>query len=438
MIDADPAEGAVAMRRLVDIGLVDVVDGDRFQIHDLVRLFGADRARVDDAPTELAAAHHRLGMHYRITMREAAHLIRPSAFAADAAAHGAGDIGMFHDSAGAVAWLDHERANIVALARWAADRTDELSDLAEDARTYTADYLNKGAHLDEMLALAEIAMTVAERAGRIASAADSAGALALAQRRAGRLPDAIATAERGLALAIRAGAIGSEANCLNKLGVVLGSAGRIDEAQSAFDRSAALRRAEGNPYGEAISLHNLADMLLNNARPAPAAAALHAALPLRTAIGDHVGTLLTRFTLAKAQYLLGDVAGAEAMLHESLRLSIDLDEQAQRWQILIVLAQTALRGGDPAVAVDRAAEAEPISRRLGHRYGLLLCARISARAHKMAGRHEESKRYARKAEGIEAEGDFRANPSLELIVPNADGADLEFSSPSRADDLSLL
>jgi tetratricopeptide (TPR) repeat protein len=176
-----------------------------------------------------------------------------------------------------------------------------------------------------------------------------------------------------------------QANSLVKLGLALGAAGQPDSAEEAFTASVAIRRARGDRHGEAIALHNLADMQLTHDRLAPAVANLELAVPIRQEVGDPIGTLLSLVNLGKAYCLLGNMDRALSTLTDALTANIQLQDRPQQWQILIALADVALRQDLPDAALARANEALEISRALDHRYGEILALRQLSRAYARLG-----------------------------------------------------
>jgi len=58
--DSDPGHGSDLLDELVDLGLVESLGGERYRLHDLLRIFAADRLRWEEADDSFAAKRNRL------------------------------------------------------------------------------------------------------------------------------------------------------------------------------------------------------------------------------------------------------------------------------------------------------------------------------------------------------------------------------------------
>ncbi|MGI5378315.1 tetratricopeptide repeat protein [Streptomyces sp. CA-251387] len=260
----------------------------RWRLHDLVRVFGAGVVAGDAGLWEEgeAARERVLGFYYRW------------ADAADDRLRwlpGMAEPERFDDRAQALAWLDGERAGLVAAVGWG--REERFAGAAVRLAECLGEYLSWRRYFDDWIAVEEAAREAAHRSGDRLDEAGAWNNLGLALRNAGRVEEAIdahtqardlfqATENRygegiawnNLGLALReAGRAGkaidahtqardlyqaaedrnSEAMAWNNLGSALREAGRAGEAIDAHTRARALFRATGDRRREATAWHNL-------------------------------------------------------------------------------------------------------------------------------------------------------------------------------------
>jgi NB-ARC domain len=119
------AAAEAALERLADAKLVEVAGPVRYRLHDLVRLFAAERLRDDEPAAERRAARRRALAYYaRRTREEWARLAARTATA--------------DDRAQAEQWFQRSRAAIVAAVRTAvaADEPEAASQLAAAVAPY--------------------------------------------------------------------------------------------------------------------------------------------------------------------------------------------------------------------------------------------------------------------------------------------------------------
>src|SRR5205814_3909749 len=121
--------------------LVQVDCRGRLSVHDLLRAYAAELATAQDKPDDHAAALTSLLAYHEATSASALDVYLPYE-------HHPARTGTvrFADRASALAWLDTERANLVAVALYAADhgRAEHTARLSRILYRY----LDLGAHYD--------------------------------------------------------------------------------------------------------------------------------------------------------------------------------------------------------------------------------------------------------------------------------------------------
>ena len=263
------AQQALARAHLVERGS----ERGRWRLHDLVRVFGAGAV----APGEGDAARSRVLGHYL-----------ERAIAADAHLKPRGGngstTGPFRSRREALAWLDAERAGLVAAAQWARDGF-----LAADAvrlASALCEYLDWRRCFDDAVRVCRAACAAAHRAGDEAVEAAVWNRMGTALRGSSRLREAYDAHERAGDLYDDLGHDNGKAMAVSNLAAILSDVGQIDAAIDAFQVALALFRRTGDRHSEAGVWNNLALVLRKSGRVDEALGALRAALDLYRETGD--------------------------------------------------------------------------------------------------------------------------------------------------------
>ncbi|KUO04704.1 ATP-binding protein [Streptomyces caeruleatus] len=222
--------------------------GLRWRLHDLVRGFGAGVVAGDAGLREEgeAARERVLAFYYRW------------ADAADDRLRwwpGSREPERFADRGQALAWLDSERAGLVAAALWA--REERHADTAVRLALCLGTYLDWRRYFDDWITVMRAAQEASYRAGDRHNEARAWNNLGAALREAGRVEEAIDAHTRARDLFQAAEDRHGEAAAWNNLGSALREAGRVEEAIDAHTRALDLCQAAGNRHGEASAWNNL-------------------------------------------------------------------------------------------------------------------------------------------------------------------------------------
>ncbi|MFC5244682.1 tetratricopeptide repeat protein [Streptomyces atrovirens] len=249
----------------------------RWRSHDLVRVFGAGVVAGDAGLWEEgeAARERVLGFYVRWTdaaddrLRWLPGMAEPERF---------GDRGQ------ALAWLDGERAGLVAAVGWG--REERFADTAVQLAQRLAVYLDWRRYSDDRIAVAEAAQEAAQLVGHRLGEAIAWGNLGNALRAADRAGEAIDAHSRARDLFRAAGDRHGEAMTWGNLGNALREVGRAGEAIDALTRARDLFQATGDRHDEARALSNLGGVLGEAGRAEEAIEALSRARFLFQAAGD--------------------------------------------------------------------------------------------------------------------------------------------------------
>ncbi|MDO0911662.1 tetratricopeptide repeat protein [Streptomyces sp. DT2A-34] len=294
----DAATDAVAI--LADLGIDPVLDlledlaaaglvtpvrgtGDavRWRLHDLVRAFGAGLVATDGALGEEGeAARERILVYYAMLASAAnARMEWQSGLEEDP--------GCFATRAEALAWLDGERAGLVAAVQWAGEERFETA--AGALAASLGEYLHWRRYFDDWVAVARAAFhqTVCHL-GRRELESVKWSRLGVALGEAGRVEEAVEALTRARDTFPAAGQPHEEATVWSNLGTALMLAGRTEEAIDAHTRARDLCRSARNNRGEAGAWSGLGNALRDADRMEEAVEALTRARDLlRTAGSPH-------------------------------------------------------------------------------------------------------------------------------------------------------
>ncbi|MFJ7217360.1 BTAD domain-containing putative transcriptional regulator [Amycolatopsis sp. NPDC098790] len=408
--------------RLVAASLLTRRSATRFQFHDLLREYAADRARAD----ELTAADARLYDHYLDTAAAATQRLHPLFRRILATAKPEAS---FEDDEPAMRWLDEERANLVAAAERAAlvpglGRYSAL--LADTLRGYFA---GRGLAADG-LAVANAALGAARAAGdrhaevsvlvlrgtiayylsdydsaiaRYEEALDRGGTdidpvaesearhgLGRVYSQLGRPRDGMRHHERALAIARRIGDLDSEAREINYIGVSLLSQGQVERAIACHTKAVGISRRTGNRYVRLVALNGLGLAHWTAGRMRESAECHEESVLLCERWGLRHWFITSLVCLAETYCDLGRYGEAEHRARQALEKGRELGERRQEAGALEVLATVARLRGRFAESIEGYAVALELAREIHFRYGEASVLIGLAAAHRALGRPSEA------------------------------------------------
>ncbi|MFG2778389.1 tetratricopeptide repeat protein [Streptomyces prunicolor] len=249
----------------------------RWRVHDLVRGFGVGVVKGDAGLWEEgeAARERVLAYHYRWA-RAANDRLRWLP--------GREEPERFGDRAEALAWLDSERAGLVAAVQWA--REERYAGTAVRLSQYLAEYLNWRRSFDDLITVCGVALEVAHGAGDQEMEAIAWHSLGNALQQTGRAEEAIDAHTRARDLFQAARAPLREAIVWDSLGIALRDVGRVAEAIDAHTRARDLFQAAGDLPREARTWNNLGNTLRQAGQAGGAVDANARARDLYQTVGD--------------------------------------------------------------------------------------------------------------------------------------------------------
>jgi len=264
--------------------------GGRWRMHDLLRLYAL---QVSDSYAEADGrdlARDRI-LDYYLEMADAAdsHLRALPGTELRAEFTGRDD---------ALAWLDAERASLVAAVRMAADTGRHP--VALHLSIALAEYLDWRRRFDDWLVVTTISLGTAQRLGDRVGEGAVLNNLGLALQRVRRFDEAISACQNAIAIHRETGNRHGEGTALNNLGLALRQVRRFEEAATAHQEDLAICHESGDRRGESLALSNLGSALQEQGRLEEAATAGQHAAAICGEIGDRHGeaNALTNLSVA--------------------------------------------------------------------------------------------------------------------------------------------
>ncbi|WP_161790091.1 ATP-binding protein [Streptacidiphilus carbonis] len=376
------ASALLALPRDVTQRLLDALAGihllqsptpGRYEFHDLLRLFAAERAGAEEPGEERAAAVHRLLGWYLAAATAASLALNPSAQLppGDPAGTPGGDqaaaadlVPVFDTAEAALEWYEAERANLVVAVRQAAeggfhslawrltktlwaffnlrkywDDWEQTAHLGLAAAREGADLEGEAAVLDYLSVLTHdlnrfhdmethclAALEIQRRRGDQRGVGTALGNLSVAYRKLGRFDDAHRIQLQLLTLFTDLGDTYSEGVIRHNMVRTLQDLHRPAEALEQCLRSLAVFRALGNTYAQGGALNTAALTCLLLGEHQRALDYATQALAIRAATNDQHGQARSLDALGQILSELGREEEARSHWAQSLRLFTELND----------------------------------------------------------------------------------------------------------------
>ncbi|MGW6446626.1 BTAD domain-containing putative transcriptional regulator [Lentzea sp. NPDC055074] len=339
-----------ALDPLVDARLVEPCGPERYRVHDLLRLFGAEHV-TDEKQDALARAL----LHYRSTLAAALKKLRPHAYGALTYAAAEQDLGE------PLRWLTDEAENLLAAAR----STVGSAALAIAHMLYP--HLFKQDRVADLVELGQIADQAARTLGTSAAVQTALLVQAAANRRIGSFE--IARAQLEEVLQARADDPFGQGRALAGIGTIQRELGELEQAASTLTRAIELTEAHGPSGAQRVPLSALAQVHQLAGRHELALDAASASLKHAREHEDAAGTAYALASQGQALFKLGLLDEAEAALSECIELCRVTGEHNDEWQALLCRAEVLLAAGRTGPATKDAERCVEITSARGDRYG---------------------------------------------------------------------
>jgi DNA-binding SARP family transcriptional activator/Tfp pilus assembly protein PilF len=376
-LDADAAAALVgtsigqarkALRRLHRASLIQPTGPGRYGMHDLLRAYAREVAATVDTEATRRSALTRLFDHYLLTADAAMDALHPE----DKGRRGTisvSDATARHvpERSAARAWLDRERANLVATTAHAADHG--WPSYATQMAMVLWRYLESDGHYPELLVLYGCALRAVQLTGDRRVEAELLNNVTVVYLRQGRYEQAAGYLGRSLALHRDAGNRAGEAYALGNLGITQFLLGEYQRAAGHHREALAAYRETGNETGETRTLLNLSLIDLRQGRYLQAAEQLEAALALCRKTGNRFTQILVLANLGLAELRQGQLPQARERLRQALTEAGEHGGPAREIYVLTCLGVAELGEGEPLQAQQHLEQALALCRQSGDKSG---------------------------------------------------------------------
>jgi DNA-binding SARP family transcriptional activator/Flp pilus assembly protein TadD len=359
-------------RRLLDqLARAHLVQRSRLghcSMHDLLRSYAYELAIGRDSEPDRRAALTRLFGYYLHTAGAATDTMFPAEISRrPRMASATSPAPPVTGAAAARAWLDTERANLVATAVHAA--SDGWAGHATQLAATLFRYLDVGGYYPEAITIHSHARRAASQLRDHAAEATALTSLGAVDMRQGRYQQAASHLQQAASLFRQAGDRTGEARALGNLGTIDLQQGRYEQATSHLQQAGSLFRQAGDRTGEAHALGTLGILDLRQGRYEQAASHLQQALALSREIGDRASEIHALDNLGEVDMLQGRYQQATDRLHQALALSREGGDRASEANVLADLGPAELRQGRHQQAADHLQQALDLFREAGDRGG---------------------------------------------------------------------
>jgi DNA-binding SARP family transcriptional activator/tetratricopeptide (TPR) repeat protein len=359
-----------ASRRLDQLARASLIQpaGTRYAVHDLLRAYATEQAASQDRAAERRMALTRLFDYYLYAAAVAMDTLYPAEHQRwKQVPSAAASIPPVTGPAAARAWLDAERASLVAITGHAA--THGWPGHATQLAGIVFRYLSVGGYYSEAVTIYGHASQAASQTGDRAAEAEALTNLGVIDHEQGRDQRAAGYFDQALVLFRQTGDVAGQARALGNLGGVELMQGRYQQAASRFEQALALRRATGDRTGQARALGNLGRVELKQGRYTQAADWLRQALVLFREIGDRIGEAYILNYLGDVNLRQGRHRSAAGHFEQALVLNREIGNRPGEAYVLANLGLVDLRQGRYVQAVARLRHSLALLREIGDRSG---------------------------------------------------------------------
>ncbi|MFE5945082.1 BTAD domain-containing putative transcriptional regulator [Streptomyces sp. NPDC056480] len=369
LLDVDTAEAERLMEHLVDAQFLQVAGTDstgrlRYRLHDLMRLYAAERARAEEPDEDRMEASHRVSRAF-LTIAEAASRREYGSarnIVGGDTPRGVLDTALVDDLlAHPMRWFEAERLSLIAVVEQAARAgADEIAwelvmcmEVLFESRNYMEDWLRCG----------EVALEAARRADNVRGMAAMEQQLGVVDMRQRRFDACAARQETALALYTEAGVPQGRAQALSILALVDRFRGDYERGLERLREAIPLYREAGSRCCEAHALQSMAQTFLDQGKPQDALELGREALRIHEkGTGNRRGLAQAHHRMGRVHLALGQLAEAEDQFVRTVELVRQKSDLVGLSYALLGLAETRERAGDETGAEGTFLEALDVAR----------------------------------------------------------------------------
>ncbi|MQA09146.1 MAG: tetratricopeptide repeat protein [Pseudonocardiaceae bacterium] len=363
-VDRSVREVDALIEQLLEASLLEEIDRDRYQFHDLVRLHARERAERHDPEPEREAALRRIFEWYLHTAMATGDLTTPDQdpirYVFD---YLPADPVTFASRDEALGWLEKERANLITVIRTVAEQRMPVLGWQLANAMWPLFLLHK--HYRDFLAVSEIGVRCAQEWGNRWAEALMHNRCGAACRGAGRFDDAVEHYSRALRVLPETGDQAPAIRSLEGFGLVALARGQLDDALRHFDDNLRRSRELDRQHDVSLVLVNIGATLTKVGRFDEAIENLEHARESLAAQGDDYNVARARTDLGNALGRAGQFARAREHLDGALAAMRAAGSSFEEARVLMTLGEVAEQAGDAEEARHYYETALPIFVELG-------------------------------------------------------------------------
>jgi DNA-binding SARP family transcriptional activator/Tfp pilus assembly protein PilF len=397
-----------AMDELSAAHLVVEVSRDRYQFHDLIRLYAAERTGSDRA----ADVMDRIIDWYLAAAAGANRIVDRGRDRVQIAPHDPPyELPFGTDPVGALEFLDRERDTMLPLMAYAIDHG--RPEVAWQITYLLTGFFNSRGRWAQRVAMCRLGITGAVAAGDVVAEGLMHSGLGVAHLMTQRVDDALDEFGAALDRMRRGGDRQGEAHVHNNIAVAYAGLRRYDDAVAAYRRALDLHSAIGSPLGVALSLNNLGDAYVKMGRGDLGLDYLTRALAAVRAIDNIRLEAAALNGLGQAHRQQGNWDDAVAYFTLALALRRETGDRSNEADTLNNLGRTEFARNRDQVAADHFHRAQALSREIDDPNQEAIALARLGRIHLRAARYREAGDYLRLAA---AARELAPDPHEEAVI----------------------
>jgi tetratricopeptide (TPR) repeat protein len=352
-----------SVRELLSMNLLSESAGDRYNFHDLLRVYSRDLIKGTDTMNEQDEATHRLIDWYVASTDNADAVLSPGRSLRD-------DIRKrvegrrFESYDDALSWMESERANLIDIVRRASEIGEHHSAAVIPNLMWT--YFNVTKHWADWITCNEIGLVSARRSGDKRSEAYLQTSQGVAHGSLRHTDLAIEAHSRAIELFEEVGEVDGLGYAHNNLANAYNNAGRYEQAIHHYQKAIAVFADVSDPRrGQGMALNGLALCFIRMERYTDSLETARRAYAITKETGHIYGAAVALNNVGRAEAGLGRFDRAARTLRDALALRRRVGDRQGTARSLTVLGQVYADHGRRDDSLEAWSEALAIFTELG-------------------------------------------------------------------------
>jgi tetratricopeptide (TPR) repeat protein len=392
-----PTQARELLAALAEAHLLEEAARDRFRLHDLLRVYAAERA-AELPERERAGAVERVLSWYLHTAETAVRVFSPMRLRVPLDPPAPGVVGApiaFTGPAPALGWCTAERANLIAATRQAEQSGHYVTAWKLPAVLW--DFFTLHGHWSDWLDSHEVGLAAARQVGDKHGEAWLENNLGSAYRGMGRFEEAIGHFQRSLDISAEIGNRPGEGWARYNIGDTYRETGRFGEALDHLRRSLVISRELGERWGEGYTLNMIGDTYRSLGQLDEALQHLLPALVTNREIGHRRGEGFSLNMIADTYQARGDLDQAVNYYQQALAIRREIGDRRGEGATLHGLGETHQKRWQFELAISYYQQSLAVRREIGDQRGAAQTLSDLARVRQRTGRPDAARESWRQA-----------------------------------------